>query len=61
MFTIKYKVDGSIKRHKTRLVAKGHMKTLGIDLFFFFDRQTHRRYIRKRVLKRQPKAYREYT
>ncbi|CAL9004023.1 unnamed protein product, partial [Prunus brigantina] len=31
IFTIKYKVDGSIDRYKARLVAKGYMQTYGID------------------------------
>ena len=31
VFTIKYKADGSIERHKARLIAKWYTKTLGID------------------------------
>ena len=31
VFTIKYKVDGSIERYKARLVAKGYTQTYGID------------------------------
>lgn len=31
VFTIKYKVDGSIERHKMRLVAKGYTQTYEID------------------------------
>lgn len=31
MFTIKYKSDGSIKRYKAQLVAKGFTQTYGID------------------------------
>ena len=31
VFTINYKVDGSIKRYKTRLVVKGYTQTYGID------------------------------
>ena len=31
MFTVKFKADGSIKRHKARLVAKGYTQTFGID------------------------------
>ncbi|CAL8113801.1 unnamed protein product [Prunus armeniaca] len=31
IFTIKYKVDGSIDRYKARLVAKRYTQTYGID------------------------------
>ena len=31
IFTLKYKVDGSLERHKTRLVAKGYTQTYGVD------------------------------
>lgn len=31
VFTVKYNVDGSINRYKTRLVAKGFTQTYGID------------------------------
>jgi hypothetical protein len=31
VFTIKQKVDGSVKRHKDRLVVKGFTQTYGID------------------------------
>ncbi|RVX02335.1 Retrovirus-related Pol polyprotein from transposon RE2 [Vitis vinifera] len=31
IYTVKYKVDGSIKRFKARLVAKGYTQTYGID------------------------------
>ena len=31
VFTIKYKVDGSIERYKARLVAKGYTQTYGIN------------------------------
>ena len=30
MFTVKYKVDGSLERYKARLVAKGYTQTYGI-------------------------------
>ena len=31
IFTLKYKVDGSLERHKTRLVAKGCTQSYGVD------------------------------
>lgn len=31
MFSIKYKLDGSIEWYKTRLEAKGYTQTYGID------------------------------
>ena len=31
IFTIKYKVDGSLERHKARLVVKGYTQTSGVD------------------------------
>lgn len=31
MFNVKYKVDGTIQRYKTRLVTKGYTRTHGID------------------------------
>ena len=31
IYTVKYKVDGSIERFKARLVAKGYTQTYGID------------------------------
>jgi hypothetical protein len=31
VFSIKHKVDGSIKRYKARLVAKGYTQTYGVD------------------------------
>ncbi|KAL6331168.1 hypothetical protein AAG906_009596 [Vitis piasezkii] len=31
IFTLKYKVDGSLERHKTRLLAKGYTQTYGVD------------------------------
>jgi hypothetical protein len=31
VFSIKYKVDGSIERYKARLVAKGYTQTYGVD------------------------------
>ena len=31
VFTLKYKPDGSLDRHKARLVARGYTQTYGID------------------------------
>ena len=31
VFTVKYKVDGTIERYKARLVAKGYTQTYGVD------------------------------
>jgi len=31
VFSIKYKVDGSIERHKATLIAKGYTQTYEID------------------------------
>ena len=31
VYTVKYRVDGSIERYKARLVAKGYTQTYGID------------------------------
>ena len=31
IFTLKYKVDGSLERHKARLVVKGYTQTYGVD------------------------------
>ncbi|RVW76999.1 Copia protein [Vitis vinifera] len=31
IFTLKYKIDGSLERHKTRLLAKGYTQTYGVD------------------------------
>ena len=31
IFTLKYKVDGSLERHKAKLVAKGYTQTYGVD------------------------------
>ena len=31
IFTLKYKVDGSLERHKARLVAKGYTQTYEVD------------------------------
>ena len=30
IFTLKYKADGSFKKHKARLVAKGYTQTYGV-------------------------------
>ena len=31
IFTLKYKADGSLERHKTRLVTKGYTQTHEVD------------------------------
>ena len=31
IFTLKYKADGSLERHKTKLVAKGYTQNYGVD------------------------------
>ena len=31
VFTIKYKVDGSLERYKARLISKGYIQTYGVD------------------------------
>ena len=31
VYTIKYEADGSLKRYKVRLVAKGYTQTYGVD------------------------------
>ena len=31
VFTVKFKVNGSIERHKARLATKGYTQTFGID------------------------------
>ena len=31
VFTLKYRLDGSVDRYKARLVAKGYTQTYGID------------------------------
>ena len=31
VFTVKYKVDGTVDRYKARLVAKGYTQTYGVD------------------------------
>lgn len=31
VFTVKYKLDGSLERYKVHLVAKGYTQTYGID------------------------------
>ena len=31
IFTLKYKINGSLERHKTRLLAKGYTQTYGVD------------------------------
>ena len=33
VYTIKYLVDGTIKRYKARLVAQGYTQTYGVDYF----------------------------
>ena len=30
VFTIKYKVDGSLERYKVRLISKGYIQTYGV-------------------------------
>ena len=32
VYTIKYRDDGSLKRYKTRLVAKGYTQIYGVDI-----------------------------
>ena len=31
VLTVKYKADGSLERHKARLVSKGYTQTYGVD------------------------------
>ena len=31
IFTIKYRVDGTLERYKVRLIAKGYTQTYGVD------------------------------
>ena len=31
VFTVKYKVDGSLERYKVRLVSKGYTQKYGVD------------------------------
>jgi len=33
VYTLKYRLDGSVNRYKVRLVAKGYMQTYGADYF----------------------------
>ncbi|KAL5537450.1 hypothetical protein UlMin_045606 [Ulmus minor] len=37
IFKLKYKADGSLERHKARLVAKSYNQTQGLDLFDTFS------------------------
>ena len=31
MFTVMYRIDGTLERYKARLVAKGYTQTCGVD------------------------------